>query len=216
MNRNALGGIVAISLIITALMIGYIFLARTNTDYRMEQFTSTMSFIEDRIDALERQRGLLKESASALEEQSLLLKKRVGQIDAEIENMSTRLKAGIKEAKTPLYSWKSFRFTPSSGLTVIAFLVFIWLLYSAVRKREIGAAETRPSDSPGPGSVREEEFPPAVEQSPEEETSSQDSGSSVSDESEKRGDVSGAGEDDTEETAGDEPAAGPGKEEEKD
>lgn len=216
MNRNALGGIVAFSLIITALMLGYIFLARTSSGYRMEHFTSTMSFFEDRIGALERQRSLLKESAAALEEQSALLKKRVGQIDVEIENMSTRLKEERQDAKTPFYSWKSFSFTTSSGLIVIAFLVFIWLLYSAVRKREIDGAEVPPSGSPGPGSVLEEEFPPAAEQPPEKEAPPEESGSPVSDDTGESEDVPAAGDDETGEVGEDLPAPDSGKEEEKD
>jgi hypothetical protein len=216
MNRNALGGIVALSLIVTALMLGYIFVARTSSGYRMEHFSSTMAFFEERRDALERQRGLLQESAAALEEQSALLKKRVGQIDAEIENMSTRLKAERQDARTPFYSWRSFHFTTSSGLTVIAFLVFIWLLYLAVRKRETDGAAIPPSESPGPGSVLEEEFPPAVEEPPGEETPSEDSSASLPEESGEGGEVSGTEEDAAGEAGGDEPAGGPVKEQEKD
>ena len=48
MNRNALGGIVALSLIVTALMLGYIFVARTSSGYRLEHFSSTMTFFEER------------------------------------------------------------------------------------------------------------------------------------------------------------------------
>ena len=101
MNRGTLAGIVAVSLIVSALLLGYIYLTRTSSGYRMQQFQSTISFFEDRIEALERQRDLLRDSAASLEDQAAALNKRVEQVDIEIQNMRTRLVSERKEAKTP-------------------------------------------------------------------------------------------------------------------
>lgn len=174
MKRSALGGIVAVSLILTALLFGYLYYARTSSGYRMQQHRYTMDFFDDRISSLERQRDLLRESAESLEEQAGVLNKRIQQIDVEIQNMRGRIDSEKKEAGTSFYSWDRFRFTPSSGLIVIAFLVFIWLLYTTVRKKdsveEEGHAEAAPAPSSvegelTPGSLREEEFPPEAEAS---------------------------------------------------
>lgn len=174
MKRSALGGIVAVSLILTALLLGYLYYARTSSGYRMEQHRYTMDFFDDRISSLERQRDLLRESAASLEEQAGVLNKRIQQIDVEIQNMRGRIDSEKKEAGKALYSWDRFRFTPSSGLIVIAFLVFIWLLYTTVQKKEsdegeevVGAAAARSSveGDLSPGSLSEEEFPPEAESS---------------------------------------------------
>ena len=93
-------------------------------------------------------------------------------MDVEIQNMRNRLDTEKKETGAPFYSWKRFRFTTSSGLIVIAFLVFIWLLYTTIRKdgspEEEGIVEATPTLSGeegelSPGSLREEEFPSAAE-----------------------------------------------------
>ena len=175
MKRSALGGIVAVSLILTALLLGYLYYARTSSGYRMQQHRYTMDFFDDRISSLERQRDLLRESTASLEEQTGVLNKRIQQIDVEIQNMRGRIDSEKKESGTSFYSWNRFRFTPSSGLIVIAFLVFIWLLYTTVRKKEPveeeGLAEAAPAGSSvesgelTSGSLREEEFPPEAEAS---------------------------------------------------
>ena len=165
-KKSALGGILAVTLVLTVLLLGYLFLSRTSSGYRIQKHQYAMSFFEDRIGALEKQRDLLEESASSLEEEAALLRKRIGMLEVEVENMRARLRSEKEEAGTPFYSWGRFRFTTSSMLIVIAFLVFIWLLYSssknggAAKEPAAGVGGEEGEPLPG-GSVLEEEFPPS-------------------------------------------------------
>lgn len=163
MKRSALGGILTVTLVMTVLLLGYLYLSRTSSGYRMQKHQYTMSFFGDRIDALGKQRDLLLESASDLEEQANLLRKRIHMMDVEIDNMRERLFSEKKDSRTPFYSLDRLRFTTSSGLIVIAFLVFIWLLYTSAGKAGVpddGGDEMTPAGGEvlPESSVLEEEF----------------------------------------------------------
>ncbi len=163
MKKSALGGILTVTLVMTVLLIGYLYLSRTSSGYRMQKHQYTMGFFGDRIDALGKQRDLLLESASDLEEQANLLRKRIHMMDVEIDNMRDRLVTERKDSRTPFYSLDRLRFTTSSGLIVIAFLVFIWLLYTSTgkgRAPDDGDGENLPGEGEvlHAGSVKEEEF----------------------------------------------------------
>jgi len=162
-KRSALGGILTVTLVMTVLLLGYLYLSRTSSGYRMQKHQYTMSFFGDRIDALGKQRDLLLESASDLEEQATVLRKRIHMMDVEIDNMRERLRSEKKDSRAPFYSLDRLRFTTSSGLIVIAFLVFIWLLYTSTGKAgapDGGRDEKTPAEGEvlAQGSVLEEEF----------------------------------------------------------
>lgn len=167
MKKGILGGVIAVSLVVLAVLAIYLFAVRTSSSYRMQQLQTTVGFIEEHIETLEEQRGLLEESVTALREQSVVLKKRVRQIDAEIRSMRELLGNARSSSKVSLFSWRQFHFTTASGLMVIAFLLFIWVLHMALRRErpadEGGLVEEEvtgsPGDEPVPGSVLEEEFP---------------------------------------------------------
>jgi len=170
MKRNILAGLIAILLVFSSVLVLYLFVARTTSGHTQQQFNETVRFLGERIDGLERQRDLLAEAAASLEQESAGLRKRVQQIDAEIQNMREILGSAKVSGGTALFSWERFHITPASGLIIVAFLAFIWMLYGASRREPAGdepapvmAAAAEGDENPEPGSVLEEEFPARAE-----------------------------------------------------
>ncbi len=163
MNRSVLGGIIFFCVILSAALVFTIFAGRLSSDHRLRLYTDAMGTMSDRMESLEKQRSLLDESAAALEREAQALRKRANQIGVEIGSMRNILASADTEAKSPFFSLRGFRMTTASGLIVIAFLVFIWLLYTAVKSPGGGLEEEVKEEEPAPvpGSVREEEFPVA-------------------------------------------------------
>jgi hypothetical protein len=182
MKRNIIAGLVAILLVFSSVLVLYLFVARTTSGHTQHRFNETVRFLGDRIDGLERQRDLLADAAGSLEQESAGLRKRVQQIDVEIQNMREILSSAKTSGRTPLFNWKRFHITPASGLIIVAFLAFIWMLYGASKRGDADEGPAAVTDaaggdeSPGPGSVLEEEFParadeaegePEAEEAPE-------------------------------------------------
>jgi len=175
MKKNILGAVIFFSLLALAALSIYIFVARTSSGHRLEEFQRTASFLEERISSLERQRDLLGETATALDgqavalqEQSRELARRIVQIDTEISSMRDLIGGARNSVGTPLFSLRGFRISAPGGIIVIACLAFIWLLYTTLRtgvEKEAGdhlAVPGEPEEEevePVPGSVLEEEFP---------------------------------------------------------
>lgn len=159
-NRSVLGGIIFFCLILSGALVFTIFAGRLSSDHRLGLYTDAINTISDRMEALERQRALLEGSAAALEREAQSLRKRSDQIGVEIVSMREILSGADTEAKAPFYSLRGFHLTTASGLIVVAFLIFVWMLYTAVKKPAESAAEDeeRENPPPVPGSVREEEF----------------------------------------------------------
>ena len=170
-KRTVLGGIVSVLLIVTAVLVMYLFVARTTSSFRIREFDNTVAFMADRIDALEKQRDLLKSSAAAVEKEVAVLNKRVRQIDVEIQSMKDLVGSAKTSTRYPFFRWDKFRITAGSSVVMIAFLVLIWFLYSAFIKdgaspeNDVDEASSPPVDDaeageePRPGSVLEEEYP---------------------------------------------------------
>ena len=159
-NRSVLGGIIFFCLILSAALVFTIFAGRMSTDHRLRLYTDAMGTMSDRMEALEKQRTLLEESASALEAEAQALRKRSNQIGVEIGSMRQILSGADEEARAPFFSLRGFHLSTASALIVIAFLLFIWMLYTAVKKPGDGLEEDEDAGErpPVPGSVREEEF----------------------------------------------------------
>ena len=134
MKKSALDGVVAVLLIATAILLLYIFVVRTGSTYRLQQHNGTVVFLEDRISAFQEQRDLMRESSRAIEKDLALLNQRIQQLDVEIENMRSHLTSSKKSMKAPLFSLHNFRVSATTGLIVIALLVFIWVLYKMTGK----------------------------------------------------------------------------------
>ena len=176
MNRSVLGGIIAFALVLAAALVMTVYAGRLSSGHRLRQYSDSFNVIEERVDALDKQRLLLEDSAVAMEKEASVLRKRAGQIEAEIRNMRDLISTGRKDVRAPFYSLRGYHFTAASGLLVIAFLLFIWMLYAAVRSRGTGLEdESAPADTgaPVPGSLSEEEFPAAA---PGEKETGEDSG----------------------------------------
>jgi hypothetical protein len=177
MKKNVIGVVIFFSLLALAGLSMYIYAARTGSGYRMKEFHRTAGHLEDRISALEKQRDLLGETVTALEGQadailahSQELSRRIGQIDSELSNMKDLIGGAKKSVRTPIFSLRGFRVTAGSGIIIIAFLAFIWLLYTSLRSRSdegdplsAGGGDDEDAREPVPGSVLEEEFPPTPE-----------------------------------------------------
>lgn len=168
MKKEYVAGLIAVLLVLSSTLALYIFVARTSSGQKATQFSDTVRFLGERVDSLERQRDLLAESASSLEEQATALKKRVRSIDAEIRNMREMLASAGGSDGSTAFSWRRLRITTASGLVIIAFLAFIWMLYGSSRRGDFddepSATETAAEEESGagtdpvPGSVLEEEF----------------------------------------------------------
>jgi hypothetical protein len=174
MKKSIIAGFVAVLAVFSSVLVLYLFVARTTSGHRQHEFSETVRFLGERVDSLERQRDLLAEAAASLEQESVGLRKRVQQIDAEIQNMRQILGSAKVSSRTALFSWKRFHLTTASGLVIIAFLAFIWMLYAASKRKDADAGPAEVADaaaagdeSPGPGSVLEEEFPAQAEESEE-------------------------------------------------
>lgn len=172
MKKSVLGGIVSVLLIMTAVLIMYIFVTRTTSSFRLQEFDTTVAFMVDRIDALEKQRDLLKGSAAAIEKETAVLNKRVRQIDIEIQSMRDLVSSAKTAVKHPLFRWSNLRITAGSSVLMIAFLALIWVLYNAFIKSAappekdddeaspLPISDTDDTDTePRTGSVLEEEYP---------------------------------------------------------
>jgi hypothetical protein len=179
MKRSVLGGIVSVLLIVTAVLVMYLFVARSTSSFRLQEYGTTVSFMADRIDALEKQRDLLKGSTAALEKEMGILNKRVRQIDIEIQSMKDLVGSAKSSIRHPLFRWDKMRITAGSSLLMIVFLGLIWLLYRVFIKDETSPEKEDEGDSPLPitgadadvdvdagvdaepstGSVLEEEYP---------------------------------------------------------
>lgn len=184
MKKNILGASVFFSLLALAALSVYIYAARTGSGQRLRDFNRTAGFLEERVAALEKQRDLLSETAIALDGQASTLlsqseslrhqaeelSRRVRQIDGEITIMADLIGSAREAVRPRRFSIRGFRLNTGSGLVIIAFLAFIWLLYTSLRTR---AAEEDaylagvdridgPDDAPVTGSVVEEEFPTVV------------------------------------------------------
>ena len=171
MKRTVLGGIVSVLLIMTAVLVMYLLVARTTSSFRLQEFNTTVAFMADRIDALEKQRDLLKSSAAAIEKEVAVLNKRVRQIDVEILSMKDLVSSAQTSTKHPLFRWNKLRITAGGSVLMIAFLVLIWVLYNAFIKSAASPEEDGDETSPLPvadaeageeprtGSVLEEEYP---------------------------------------------------------
>ncbi len=200
-KRTVLGGIVSVLLIVTAILVMYLFVARTTSSFRIREFDNTVAFMSDRIDALEKQRDLLKSSAAAVEKEMAVLNKRVRQIDVEIQSMKDLVGSAKTSIRYPFFRWDRLRITAGGSVVMIAFLVLIWLLYRAFIKDgaspECKDDEALPLPDAGegaeahPGSVLEEEYPlPSSDgetETPEDESHDEDDGSA-----EEAGEVLGA------------------------
>jgi cytoskeletal protein RodZ len=168
MKRTVLGGIVSVLLVVTAILVMYLMVARTTSGFRLREFDKTVAFMSDRIDALEKQRDLLKGSAAALEKEIAVLNKRIRQTDVEIQSMKDLVSSAKTSIRYPLFRWSKLRITAGSSILMIAFLALIWLLYSAFIKS--GASPDEDDDEtsslqevdagarPRTGSVLEEEY----------------------------------------------------------
>lgn len=173
MKKEYVAGLIAVLLVLSSALVMYIFVARTSSGQKVSQFSDTVRFLGERVDNLEKQRDLLAESASTLEEQASELKKRVRLIDAEVRNMREMLASAAGTDGSAAFSWRRLQVTTASGLVIIAFLGFIWMLYGSSRREQADdpsapaavAAEDEDATAPDPvpGSVLEEEFPAAAE-----------------------------------------------------
>ena len=134
MKKTVLGGIVSVLLIMTAVLVMYLFVARTTSSFRLQEFDTTVAFMADRIDALEKQRDLLKSSAAVIEKETAVLNKRVRQIDVEILSMKDLVSSAKTSRKHPLFRWNKLRITAGGSVLMIAFLALIWILYNAFIK----------------------------------------------------------------------------------
>jgi len=180
MKKEYVAGLIAILLVLSSVLVLYIFVARTSSGQKVSRFTDTVRFLGERVDSLERQRDLLAESASSLEEQAAELKKRVRLIDAEILNMREMLASAGGSDGSTAFSWRRLQITTASGLVIIAFLAFIWMLYGSSRREDFDdthsteaaavEAEGDAGTDPVPGSVLEEEFTAREEVEPPEES----------------------------------------------
>jgi len=169
MKKEFVAGLIAVLLVISSALVLYIFVVRTSSGQKVTQFSETVRFLGERVDSLEKQRDLLSEAASSLEAESEGLKKRVRQIDAEIQNMREILTSAGTRPGTVAFSWRRFQVTTASGLVIVAFLAFIWMLYGTSKHDESGdeppaleetaEAGGEEENPPIPGSVLEEEFP---------------------------------------------------------
>jgi outer membrane murein-binding lipoprotein Lpp len=171
MKKAVLGGIVSVLLIVTAVLAMYLLVAKSTSSFRLQEFDTTVAFMADRIDALEKQRDLLRSSAAAMEKEVGVLNKRVRQIDVEIQSMKDLVGSAKTSIKDPLFSWNGLRITAGSSVMMIAFLALIWLLYSAFIKSGTSGedsdddlsplpdADSEVGAEPLPGSVLEEEYP---------------------------------------------------------
>jgi outer membrane murein-binding lipoprotein Lpp len=177
MKKEAVAGLIALLLVLSSSLVLYLFVARTTSGQKVAELSDTVRFLGERVDKLEEQRDLLEASASTLETEAEGLRKRVRQIDAELQNMRELLSAAGKRAGAGSFSWRRLKITTGGGLVIIAFLAFIWMLYSASKDEENesdsalpqGAEESREPGEPSPGSVLEEEFPPSGGEEPKEE-----------------------------------------------
>ena len=169
MKRGVLGAMVTVLLFLSAGLVIYVIAARTTSSYQLQQFDTTVGFLSDRVAALEKQRDLLDESATAMESHLTTMKKRIHQIDVEIGSMSELVGSAGKSVRTPSFNWRNIRLTTGSSILIIVCLVFIWMLYAVfVRKsapREEGHDAVPPPPlpseerEPADGSVLEEEYP---------------------------------------------------------
>ena len=169
MKKTVLGGIVPVLLIMTAVLVMYLLVARTTSSFRLQEFDTTVAFMADRIDALEKQRDLLKSSAAVIEKETAVLNKRVRQIDVEILSMKDLVSSAQTSTKQPLFRWNKLRITAGGSVLMIAFLVLIWILYNTFIKSAASPEDDDDEASPLPvadageeprtGSVLEEEYP---------------------------------------------------------
>ena len=83
----------------------YLFVARSTSSFRLQEYGTTVAFMADRIDALEKQRDLLKGSTAALEKEMGVLNKRVRQIDIEIQGMKDIVGSAKSSIRHPLFRW---------------------------------------------------------------------------------------------------------------
>ena len=180
MKKGYVAGLITVLLVLSSALVLYIFVARTSSGQKTTQFSETVRFLGERVDSLERQRDLLAESASSLEEQAAALKKRVRLIDAELRNMREILASAAGTDGGTAFNWRRLQITTGSGLVIIAFLAFIWMLYGSSRREDFDdthsteaaavEAESDAGTDPVPGSVLEEEFTAREEVEPPEES----------------------------------------------
>ena len=182
MKKSMSGAVIFTLFVLLSGFIFYTLTTRTSNSFKSKEFENTVTLLEERIDSLEKYRGLIAESTSSIEQELDTLKRRSSQLDIEIGNLRDVAGSARSSVKSPHFRWRNFHLTTGSSLLIVAFLILIWLLFTAVSRESVKECDINPpaedpvhedesAGEPPPGNVNEEEypFPPAEKNSGDED-----------------------------------------------